>query len=207
METSTARSRKTVTAGAGTLLAAWMGVVAGGLRWCQRDPRRRDGDPHRQHGLPQGLHVLHAPTSSGMNSEAGTDVASCESMTKSNYQNILATLQSSVNQKRAIYHVVQARHLPGDHPELGLRRAEHDQPPDGGPGVRLLHHAAGPVGGACSQDYECIGGWCNVPSTSTEWRRRVRGVPCAAGMSCAAAGGPSCGPNAVCDRKGPPILG
>src|SRR6185312_6390294 len=37
------------------------------------------------------------------NGAAGTDVASCETATKQNYQNVLATLQSSVDQHRATY--------------------------------------------------------------------------------------------------------
>ena len=52
------------------------------------------------------------------------------------------------------------------------------------------------VGGACSQDYECINGWCNVPTSSSYGDGVCAAFP-PAGRSCAAAGGPSCGLNAV----------
>jgi hypothetical protein len=56
-------------------------------------------------------------------------------------------------------------------------------------------------GGACSQNYECIDGWCNVPDSSTNGDGVCEGfVPL--GQSCALAGGPSCPPNAVCDTEG-----
>ena len=59
------------------------------------------------------------------------------------------------------------------------------------------------MGGACSQNYECVDGWCNVPSGSNNGQG-VCAAFVAAGQSCATAGGPSCGPNAVCDIEGTP---
>ncbi|HLK89917.1 MAG TPA: hypothetical protein VKZ18_08485, partial [Polyangia bacterium] len=133
------------------------------------------------------------------NSSAGTDVASCETQTKQNYVNVLSTLQASVSQNRATYQSAQldaclAKIMSSDCATLNV--TTHLQ---GIPGCEAFTTPLVAVGGACSQNYECINGWCNVPQGGGD------GV-CAGfvpfGQSCALAGGPSCGPNAVCDPEG-----
>ena len=190
METSTAQGRKTVIAGAVTLLGAWMGVAAGGCGGVSGIPVDDTATRIANTVCPKA-YVCCTPDELGMNAEAGTDVASCESMTKSNYQNVLATLQASVDQKRAVYVSSQAGHLPGEHPEHAtaatLNTTNHLT---GVPGCDSFTTPLVIVGGACSQDYECISGWCNVPSTSTNGDGT-----CAAflgpGQDCASRAGPA----------------
>lgn len=133
------------------------------------------------------------------NSNAGTDVASCETATKQNYQNILGTLQTSVDQHRATYQSSQvdtclATIMNADCTTLDV--TNHLQ---GVPGCASFTTPLVAQGGACSQDYECIDGWCNVPASGGDGVCEGF-VPL--GMSCAAAGGPSCPPNSVCDTEG-----
>ncbi len=137
------------------------------------------------------------------NSGAGTDVASCESATTQNYQNILSGLQASVDQKRATYQSSKldaclATIQSSDCATLNM--TTHIM---GVPGCESFTTPLVAVGGPCSQDYECINSWCNVPSSSTNGDG-VCATFLAAGQSCADAGGPSCGPNAVCDVEGTP---
>lgn len=133
--------------------------------------------------------------------QAGTDVASCESNTTMAYQNILSTLQSSVDQKRAMYQSAQvdaclATIMTADCATLNMASQV-----TGIPGCASFTTPLVALGGGCSQNYECINGWCNVPDNSTDGEGVCAGfVP--PGQSCAAAGGPSCGPNAVCDIEG-----
>jgi hypothetical protein len=133
------------------------------------------------------------------NSAAGTDVASCETATKQNYVNVLGTLQASVNQGRATYQSAQldtclATIMSSDCATLNM--TTHLQ---GIPGCESFTTPLVAMGGACSQNYECINGWCNVPQGSADGVCEGF-VPL--GQSCALAGGPSCGPNAVCDPEG-----
>lgn len=137
------------------------------------------------------------------NSAAGTSEQDCITQTTTSYQNQLSTLQFSVDQKRATY---QSSKLGAclmtisDSDCATLNVTNHVA---GIPGCESFTTPLVPVGEACSQDYECINGWCNVPSSSTNGDGLCAAfLP--AGQSCAAAGGPSCGPNAVCDVEGTP---
>jgi hypothetical protein len=200
METNGARKGKTITGTAVGLLAVWAGLSAGGCGGVSGIPVDETATRIAAAVCPKAYMCCTADEL-GMNSEAGTDVASCESMTKSNYVNILNTVQSSVDKKRATYLSSKL--------DTCLATIQSSDCAT----LNMTNHLAGVagcdsfttplvmVGGACSQNYECIDGWCSVPQGSTNGE----GV-CAAfvanGQSCAAAGGPSCGPTSVCDPEG-----
>jgi MYXO-CTERM domain-containing protein len=57
-----------------------------------------------------------------------------------------------------------------------------------------------PLGGACTQDYECIGGWCQLPASSATGDGMCVATA-AAGQSCAV-GSQSCASGLTCDLKG-----
>jgi hypothetical protein len=125
-------------------------------------------------------------------------VASCEAGTKSAYQNILASLQSSVDRNRATYHSAQVDTCLATIMSSDCATLNTTTHLTGIAGCESFTTPLVAVGGGCSQNYECIAGWCNVPANSTNGEGVCAGfVPF--GQSCAAAGGPSCGPNAVCD--------
>jgi hypothetical protein len=132
------------------------------------------------------------------NGAAGTDVASCETATKQNYQNVLATLQSSVDQHRAAYQSSQVDACLATIMDSDCATLNMTTHIEGVPGCESFTTPLVAMGNACSQNYECISGWCNVPPSATDGEGVCEGfVPF--GQSCALAGGPSCGPNAVCD--------
>jgi hypothetical protein len=201
MGTNATRSHKTVTAGAVALLGAWAGLASAGCGGVSGIPIDETATRIANTVCPKAYMCCTADELAMNSGQAGTDVASCESDTKSNYQNVLSALQSSVDQKRATYQSAQldaclATIMASDC--TTLNRTTHLT---GIPGCESFTTPLVAVGGACSQDYECINGWCNVPSTSTNGEGVCAGfVPL--GMSCAAAGGPSCGPNFVCDPEG-----
>jgi uncharacterized protein (TIGR03382 family) len=131
--------------------------------------------------------------------QAGTDVASCETATKQSYQSLLGTLQASMNQNRATYQSAEvdaclAKIMNSDCATLNV--TSHVS---GIPGCESFTTPLVAKGNACSQNYECIEGWCNVPASGGDGVCEGF-VPF--GQSCALAGGPSCGPNAVCDPEG-----
>jgi hypothetical protein len=133
------------------------------------------------------------------NSAAGTDEASCEMATKQNYVNVLNTLQASVNQHRATYQSAQLDACLATISSSDCATLDMTTHLMGVPGCESFTTPLVAIGGACTQDYECINGWCNVPSGAGQGACEGF-VPF--GQSCATAGGPSCGPNAVCDPEG-----
>jgi hypothetical protein len=197
METNRARSRKAVTAGAVTLLGAWMGVAAGGCGGVSGIPVDDTATRIANTVCPKAYMCCTA-TELGMNSEAGTDVATCESMTKQNYQNILNTLQSSVDQKRATYVSSKLDTCLANIQSMDCSALNMTNHLQGVPGCESFTTPLVPVGGACSQDYECIGGWCNVPQNSTNGDGTCDAF-LGPGQDCTSQGGRSCGPTQVCD--------
>jgi hypothetical protein len=137
------------------------------------------------------------------NAAAGTSEQDCITQTTAHYQSYLSTLQASVSQKRATY---QSSKL--DTCLMTIQTSDCDT-------LNVTNHVVGipgcesfttplvAVGGACSQHYECVNGWCDVPTGSSDGQG-VCAAFVAAGRSCAAAGGPSCGPSSVCDVEGTP---
>jgi hypothetical protein len=196
MQTNSARTQKTVT-GVVTLLGAWMGVAAAGCGGVSGIPIDETATRIANTVCPKAYMCCTADEL-GMNGEAGTDVASCESMTKANYQTVLSVLQGSVDQKRATYQSSKldaclATIMNSDCGTLNMTNHL-----TGVPGCESFTTPLVQIGGACSQDYECVNGWCNVPSTSANGDGVCEGfVPI--GQSCSVGGGSSCGPNTVCD--------
>ncbi len=135
------------------------------------------------------------------NTAAGTDVASCEAQTTSNYQSQLSVVQASVNQKRATYESSKVDACLATIQSADCATLDMTNHLAGVPGCDSFTTPLVPPGGACSQDYECIGGFCDVPQDTTNGEGTCTAFV-ATGQSCAAAGGPSCGPNAVCDPEG-----
>lgn len=98
------------------------------------------------------------------NSQAGTDEASCETMTTSAFEQDLEAIQGSQDQKRANFDSAKLQSCLAI-----IRSADCDT-------LNVTNHLAGipgcetfvdplvAVGGACSQDYECIDGWCQQPA-------------------------------------------
>jgi hypothetical protein len=197
METNGARSRKTITAGAVTLLGVFGGIAAGGCGSVSGIPIDDTSTRIANTVCPKAYQCCTADEL-GMNGSAGTDVATCESMTKSNYQNVLATLQASVDQKRAVYVSSKLDTCLANIQSMDCTALNMTNHLQGVPGCESFTTPLVAAGGACSQDYECIDGWCNVPQNSANGEG-VCEMFVPTGQSCAAAGGPSCGPNAVCD--------
>jgi hypothetical protein len=135
------------------------------------------------------------------NSSAGTDVTSCEGATKENYQNILSGLQASVDAKRASYQSSKLDACLSTIQSSDCATLNITNHLEGVPGCESFTTPLVGPGGACSQNYECINGWCNVPPTSANGDG-VCATFVATNHSCAAGGGASCGPNAVCDTEG-----
>ncbi len=135
------------------------------------------------------------------NSAAGTDVPSCESATKQNYVNVLSAVQASVDQKRATYDSSKLDTCLATIQSSDCATLDTTNHIEGIKGCEAFTSPLVPIGGACSQDYECINGWCNVPAGSNNGQGTCTGFS-GTGQSCAAGGGPSCGPNAVCDPLG-----
>ena len=137
------------------------------------------------------------------NSAAGTSEQDCITQTTSNYQLQLSTLQASVDQKRASYQSSKLDACLAKIQNSDCATLNVTNHLVGIPGCESFTTPLVAVGGACSQDYECINGWCNVPASSNNGEG-VCAAFLAAGQSCASSGGTGCGPNAVCDVEGTP---
>ena len=200
MGTKHARSHETVMAGAA--FVAWAGVVAVAVAGCGGVGGIPIDDTASRIATPsaQGLDVLHGRPA--LDQQRGWHRrARLRDGDDRQLQEQLTTLQQSVNQKRATYQSSQldaclATVQSADCATLNV--TNHLQ---GVPGCASFTTPLVVVGGGCSQDYECINGWCNVPMNSSNGEG-VCAAFVAIGQSCAAAGGPSCGPSAVCDPEG-----
>jgi len=137
------------------------------------------------------------------NSAAGVNEQDCITQTTASYQNQLSTLQASIDQKRASYQSSKLDACLMTIQTADCTTLDVTNHLAGIPGCESFTAPLVAVGGACSQDYECVNGWCNVPTSSSNGEG-VCAAFVAPGQSCATAGGPSCGPNAVCDIEGTP---
>ena len=122
------------------------------------------------------------------NSAAGTSEQDCITQTTASYKNQLSTLQASVDQKRASYQSSKLDACLMTIQSSDCATLNVTNHVAGIPGCESFTTPLVAVGGACSQDYECINGWCNVPSSSNNGEG-VCAAFVAAGQSCAAAGG------------------
>ncbi len=137
------------------------------------------------------------------NSAAGTSEQDCITQTTSSYKLQLSTLQASVDQKRASYQSSKVDACLNEIQTSDCATLNVTNHIAGIPGCESFTTPLVAVGGACSEDYECIDGWCNVPASSNNGDG-VCAAFLAAGQSCATGGGSSCGPHAVCDVEGTP---
>ena len=129
------------------------------------------------------------------NGQAGTDEASCETMTTSAFESDLETIQASQDQKRATFDNAKLQAC-----LTTIRSASCDT-------LDMTNHLAGipgcdsfvdplvAAGGTCTQDYECIDGWCQQPADMSGGDGSCQphaqlGAPCATA---------SCEPGLVCD--------
>jgi hypothetical protein len=194
-------SHSHTTAGAAALCAVWAGLAAVGCGGVSGIPINETATRIADTVCPKAYTCCTADELAMNSGQAGTDVASCESDTTSTYQSMLATLQNSVNQNRATYHSTQVDACLATIMNSDCATLNASTHISGIPGCESFTTPLVAVGSACSQNYECINGWCNVPQNTTTGDGVCAGfVPL--GLSCAAAGGPSCGPNAVCDPEG-----
>jgi MYXO-CTERM domain-containing protein len=141
------------------------------------------------------------------NSSAGTDVSmgttdcttnstpceqACETETAQNFRNQLSGVQDSVDKKRAVFEQAKV-----DACLQTIRSSTCDA-------LNMTNHLTGvpgcdsfvtplvAIGGGCSQDYECVNGWCNAGTCAAFV---TVGQPCPSG-------GPSCAPGLTCDTNG-----
>lgn len=135
------------------------------------------------------------PSQLSNNGQAGTDEASCETMTTSAYESDLETIQASQDQKRATFDNAKLQAC------LAIIRSADCATLDvtnhlaGIPGCGSFVDPLVAFGGACSQDYECIDGWCQAPADmsggdGTCQPHAQLGGPCATA---------SCEPGLACD--------
>jgi MYXO-CTERM domain-containing protein len=149
------------------------------------------------------------------NKNAGTDISmdasdctvdtaacesACESESASFFSGQLSLVQTSVTQKRAVYEQSKV-----DACLQTIRSATCDvlnmtNRLTGVPGCDSFVTPLVPLGGTCTQSYECIGGWCQLPTGGGDG---VCTATVAAGQSCTA-GTDSCAPGLKCDNEGTP---
>jgi hypothetical protein len=129
------------------------------------------------------------------NGQAGTDEASCETMTTSAYESDLETIQASQDQKRATFDNAKLQAC------LAIIRSADCATLDvtnhlaGIPGCESFVDPLVAAGGACSQDYECIDGWCQAPADMSGGDGTCQ-PHAQLGTSCVTA---SCEPGLACD--------
>jgi len=135
------------------------------------------------------------------NDQAGTDEPSCETMTTSAFEQDLETIQASQDQKRANFDDTKLQAC------LAVIRSADCDTLDvtnhlaGIPGCETFVDPLVAVGGSCSQDYECIDGWCQPPADMSggDGTCQPHAQP---GASCATA---SCESGLACDLGGDSI--
>jgi hypothetical protein len=183
----------------GSALAGWAGLIAlVGCGSVSGIPIDETATRIADTVCPKAYMCCTADQLSG-NSSAGTDVASCEAATAMNYRNILSTLQASVDAGRATYQSAQVDNCLNTIMNSDCATLDMTNHLAGIPGCASFTTPLVAIGGTCTQNYECIDGWCSVPMNASSGTCTAF-VPY--GQSCTAAGGPSCGPNAVCDIEG-----
>ena len=123
------------------------------------------------------------------NSAAGTTEQDCITQTTSSYQNQLSTLQSSIDQKRASYQSSKLDTCLMTIKDSDCTALDVTNHVAGIPGCESFTTPLVAVGGACSQDYECINGWCNVPSSSNNGEGTCADDLQCTSLNCSSSGG------------------
>jgi hypothetical protein len=138
------------------------------------------------------------------NDGAGTDEPSCESKTSSNFRGELQAIQHSQDAGRARYESDRVDACLANIQTMACGDLNMTNHLTGVPGCDTFVTPLVAVGGACSANYECIDGWCQVPQSSsgdgTCQPNAQSGQSCAA-SNCEA--GLTCDPNGeVCVQPG-----
>jgi hypothetical protein len=129
------------------------------------------------------------------NGQAGTDEASCETMTTSAFESDLETIQASQDQKRATFDNDKLQACLTTIRSASCDTLDMTNHLVGIPGCESFVDPLVAVGGACSQDYECIDGWCQQPADMSGGDGACR-PHAQLGASCVTA---SCEPGLTCD--------
>jgi hypothetical protein len=131
------------------------------------------------------------------NSMAGTSEQDCEVESKQGFSDQLSGVQQSVDQKRSVYEQTKVDACLETIRSSTCAMLDVTNHLLGVPGCESFVTPLVSAGGACSNDYECIGGWCKPP-TAPATGDGVCTATSAAGQSCA---GNNCGSGLTCDPK------
>jgi len=129
------------------------------------------------------------------NGQAGTDEATCESMTTTAFEGDLETIQSSQDQKRAMFDDAKLQACLSTIRSADCSTLDMTNHLAGVPGCDSFVDPLVVSGGACSQDYECIDGWCQQPTDMSGGDGTCQ-PHAQLNASCATA---SCEPGLTCD--------
>jgi hypothetical protein len=131
------------------------------------------------------------------NDGAGTDEPSCESKTSSNFRGLLQAIQHSQDVGRATYESDRVDSCLANVQSMSCSDLNMTNHLAGVPGCDTFVTPLVAVGGACSDNYECIDGWCKVPQNSSGDGTCQPNAQ--SGQSCAAS---NCQPGLTCDPNG-----
>ncbi len=130
-----------------------------------------------------------------------TDVAPCEHecevRTAEDFRKQLATIQKSVDQKRAVYEEAKVNDCLTTIRESTCPDLNMTNHLTGVPGCDAFATPLVEMAGACSQDYECKSGWCKPPAGGG-----FADGSCQAPMSGMSCTTESCGKGFACDGRG-----
>ena len=156
------------------------------------------------------------------NQQAGTDEATCEAMTTQTFKNLLATISASQKQHRSTYDSTKVSTCLAHIQAASCGELDTTNHLSGVPGCDSFAIPQVDPGGACTNDWECVGGWCEktaatpapglspglgdgtcrafaAPGQSCETNICGKGSLCSAGAQvCMAVGGPG----AACTAAG-----
>jgi hypothetical protein len=143
------------------------------------------------------------------NDAAGTDAAdcsgdhtacehACEAKTADNFRNVLSGIQDSVDRKRAQYEQAKVDACLDTIRSASCPTLNMTNHLMGVPGCDSFVTPLVALGGACGNDYECVGGFCKPPPPSSNAFDGVCTALADVGQSCADA---NCATGLVCDPK------
>jgi hypothetical protein len=90
----------------------------------------------------------------------------CETKTAENFRNELSGVQSSVDRKRAVYEQTKVDACLSKLRSSTCETINVTNHLTGVPGCESFVTPLVPVGGNCTNDYECVDGWCKPPTGS-----------------------------------------
>ncbi len=122
----------------------------------------------------------------------------CEARTAENFRNELSGVQRSVDQRRAVYEQAKVDACLAKIRSSSCETINVTNHLTGVPGCESFVTPLVAVGGGCTNDYECIDGWCRQP-TPPETGDGTCAPLARVGEACAAG---NCAPGLACDPKG-----